>query len=252
MTKKNLIIRGISFIIVGIVLLILMVNFSDTKLPILGYHSFTKEKSNDQFVMEIDQFEQQLKYLKKHNYKTISLDEAYDIFKNKKKIPRKTVMITFDDGYQSNYDLAFPLLKKYNMKAVVFVVGYHAKTNKDGYMSLETLSKVKSEYPNVEIASHTYNLHVDGVVGIDKKQLEEDFKKMNDIVDTKYFAYPYGKNDKTVEKVLKNNGYKLAFTFGPGKEHRRAGIEKDLYKIPRLNITNNMPMWKFILRLKYI
>lgn len=250
MSKKTLIIRGISFIIIGIVLLLMMI--SKPKLAVLGYHSFTKEKSDDQFVMELDQFEEQLKYLKKHNYKTISLDEAYDIFKNKKKIPRKTVMITFDDGYQSNYDLAFPILKKYKMKAVVFVVGYHAETSKDGYMSLETLNKIKTEYPNVEVASHTYNLHVSGVVGIDKKQLEEDFKKMNDIVDTKYFAYPYGKNDKTTEEVLKDNGYKLAFTFGPGKEHRRAGLEKDLYKIPRLNITNNMPMWKFILRLKYI
>ena len=49
-------------------------------------NSFTKEKSDDQFVMELDQFEEQLKYLKKHNYKTISLDEAYDIFKNKKNL----------------------------------------------------------------------------------------------------------------------------------------------------------------------
>lgn len=249
MDKKRLI-KGMLFIIIGFILLLMMLN--KPKLAVLGYHSFTKGKSNDQFVLELDQFEEQLKYLKKHNYKTISLSEAYDIFKNKKKIPRKTVMITFDDGYQSNYDLAFPLLKKYKMKAVVFVVGYHAETSKDGYMSLETLNKIKTEYPNIEVASHTYNLHVSGVVGIDKKQLEEDFKKMNTIVNTKYFAYPYGKNDKIVEQVLKDNGYKLAFTFGPGKEHRRAKLEKDLFKIPRLNITNNMPMWKFILRLKYI
>jgi hypothetical protein len=50
-------------------------------------------------------------------------------------------------------------------------------------------------------------------------------------------------------EALKEEKYVMAFTFGPGKEHRKATRKDDKYKIPRLNISNDMPMWKFKLRL---
>ena len=111
--------------------------------------------------MPINEFEEQLKYLKKHNYTTLSLDEFYAYYKGKQKIPRKSVLITMDDGYQSNYDLAFPLLKKYNMKATVFYIGSNVTGENKNYMNQETLSKIKTEYPNIDIASHSYALHYD-------------------------------------------------------------------------------------------
>ena len=77
----------------------------------------------------------QLKYLKKHHYKTLSLDEFYNYYKGKKKIPRKSGLITMDDGYQSNYDLAFPLLKKYGMKATVFYIGSNETGENKNYMN---------------------------------------------------------------------------------------------------------------------
>ena len=54
--------------------------------------------------------------------------------------------------------------------------------------------------------------------------------------------------DKRI-KVLKTKKYKMAFGFGPGKEHRKASRNDNIYTIPRLNITNGMPLWKFSLRL---
>lgn len=222
----------------------------ESRIPVLGYHSFTSGDSNDQFVLKIDQFEEQLKYLSDHNYKSLSMDELYDIYRGKKKKPMKSVVITFDDGYMSNYELAFPLMKKYHMKGTVFVIGCHAKYGVKNYMDVKTLKKVKKEYPNIEIASHSFDLHKDGVTNKSESTLEDDFTKMGGFIKTKYFAYPYGLNDKRTRRELHKNGYKMAFTFGPGKEHRRASAKDNQYMIPRLNISNNMPMWKFILRLK--
>ena len=73
---------------------------------------------------------------------------------------------------------------------------------------------------------------------------------MKQIVGSKYYAFPYGRYTDDYIAALKEEKYKLAFTFGPGKEHRKLTLNDNKYKIPRLNISNGMPMWKFILRLK--
>jgi len=237
-------------VIVGLFIVFsLLFVYKDQKVAVLGYHSFSKDKETDMFIMPINEFEEQLKYLKKHHYKTLSLDEFYDYYKGKKKIPRKSVLITMDDGYQSNYDLAFPLLKKYGMKATVFYIGSNETGENKNYMNKETLDLIKKNYPNIEIASHSYGLHYDKSIekGID--YLTADFDKMGDVVNTKYFAYPYGHYNEDIIKVLKTKKYKMAFGFGPGKEHRKASRSDNIYIIPRLNITNGMPLWKFSLRL---
>lgn len=223
--------------------------YKDQKVAVLGYHSFSKDKENNMFIMPINEFEEQLKYLKKHHYKTLSLDEFYDYYKGKKKIPRKSVLITMDDGYQSNYDLAFPLLKKYGMKATVFYIGSNETGENKNYMNKETLDLIKKNYPNIEIASHSYELHYDKSIEKGMDYLTADFDKMGDVVNTKYFAYPYGHYNEDIIKVLKTKKYKMAFGFGPGKEHRKASRSDNIYKVPRLNITNGMPLWKFSLRL---
>ena len=154
-----------------------------------------------------------------------------------------------DDGYQSNYDLAFPLLKKYNMKATVFYIGSNVTGENKNYMNQETLAKIKTEYPNIDIASHSYALHYDKSIDKGTKYIKDDFEKMSEVINTKYFAYPYGHYNNDIIKVLKEEKYKMAFTFGPDKEHRKASRKDNIYKIPRLNITNGMPLWKFSLRL---
>lgn len=239
-----------ALVIIGLLVsFVLLFVYKDQKVAVLGYHSFSKEKEEDIFIMPINEFEEQLKYLKRHHYKALSLDEFYDYYKGNKKIPRKSVLITMDDGYQSNYDLAFPLLKKYNMKATVFYIGSNVIGENKNYMNKDTLELIKKNYPNIEIASHSYNLHYDKSIekGID--YLTADFDKMEDVVNTKYFAYPYGHYNEDIIKVLKTKKYKMAFGFGPGKEHRKASRNDNIYTIPRLNITNGMPLWKFSLRL---
>lgn len=81
--------------------------------------------------------------------------------------------------------------------------------------------------------------------------IETDIKKMKELefIDNRYFAYPFGAHNKHYENELKKNGYKLAFTFGPKREHRKVTIKDNRYRIPRLNVSSNMPMYKFIIRM---
>ena len=107
----------------------------------------------------------------------------------------------------------------------------------------------RKDYPNIEFASHSYNLHHEMDYLLDYDKINEDFQKQKETIDTKYFAYPYGHVSDNLEKALKANDYRLAFTFGPNKEHRKAKQTDDKYHIPRLNISSSMPAWKFKIRL---
>lgn len=254
MSKKKIILS-----IVVILLLIIVYFYKDLKIAVLGYHSFYKYQSElkeeSEFINDINVFEEEMKYLHDHNYKTLTLDEFYKWKKGEIKVPRKSVLITFDDGYLSNYMYAFDVLKKYNLNAVVFYVGKKAEEGKDegtiyDYMSLKLIERCKEEYPNIEFASHSYNLHENGVLNIDKEELDNDTKQMNSIFKFEYFAYPYGMYSDDMINVLKDNNYKLAFGFGyKDNSFKKASKTDDDYLIPRLNISNNMSLSKFILRL---
>ncbi len=90
-------------IIMIIVATIFIILYSNPTVAILGYHDFGKDvDDSNTFILNIDKFEEQLKYLKKHHYKTLTLEEFYEYKQNKKKFPHKCVLITMDDGYQSN------------------------------------------------------------------------------------------------------------------------------------------------------
>ena len=116
-------------------------------------------------------------------------------------------------------------------------------------MDLKMIKEAKRKYPNIEFASHTYDLHHENDYLLSYEEINNDFKKMNNVIDTKYFAYPYGHVSHNIEKALKDNNYKLAFTFGQGKNHRKVKLGDDKYHLPRLFISSDMPFWKFILRL---
>jgi hypothetical protein len=88
------------------------------------YHGVTKEDSNYFSPRHISchQFERHLKYISKE-FDVISISEAFEHLKNNFRPKRKTVTISFDDGYRNNLYNALPLLEKYNMKATFFISG---------------------------------------------------------------------------------------------------------------------------------
>lgn len=266
--KRNIIIVLIAICTLFILISCYIYIINKNKIPVLCYHNLAtaEEKTNFEsekdWTIDVKNFEEQLKYLKKHNYKTLSMEEFYKWKQGKLNLPQKSVLITFDDGFLSNYHYAFPLLKKYNMNATVFLIGEYVQnatqTDWDGniktYMPLELVEKSKEEYPNIDFCSHTYGLHYHNSINeVSKEQMEKDFSVFNNnIANTKFLAYPFGQYNEDLINNWKSSDGLLAFAYGPTrKDYRKASRKDDNYKIPRLNVSHGMEIWKLSLRLLF-
>lgn len=248
MKIKLIILIALFLLVVGIVV---GTSFMPTKIPVLTYHDFTKEEPENSMQIKKEVFEEEMKYLHDHHYHTLKLEDIECFLENTCKIPKKSVFITMDDGWISELKIAAPILKKYNLNATIFYIGENYDGHNKNFMDKESLEELKKNYPNIEVASHSYALHYEDTYLLSKEELIEDIKVMKEISSSKYYAYPYGRYSSEYIEALKEEGYSLAFGFGPSKEHRKLTKEDNPYTLPRLNISNGMPLWKFILRLNW-
>ena len=209
-------------------------------VPVLYYHS-VDENAENEVTITPKMLEKQLDYIKDNNYITITMSELYDYLVNKQPIPKKSILITFDDGYMNNYTEAFPLLKERNMKATIFCVG----NSLDGsyYLSKDAIKEM-SDY-GIDIESHTVNhLHLN-TLSYDEQLAEMKASKniLESITgkDVLSIAYPFGDfNDDSI-KAAKEAGYKLAFTTHLGLSDR----DDDIYTLDRIYISSNYDMDTF-------
>lgn len=237
-----------------------------TKIPILTFHRVVSDElkqtkfSNDEWTHSYDVFKKQIKYLYDNGYKTINLDEFYCWYKGRCNFPKKTVVITFDDGNLDDYYLVMPLLKKYGFKGTTFVVGSRVKEQESGeynenirsFISQDILDKAQTEYPNHDFQSHSYNFHFydsngkQHVKNMTKDEIRNDFA-LNSKYGFKYIAYPYGAYTKDLQNVAKENNFLLGFRFSP---YSYATRKSYAYNIPRIKIngfSNVSTMKKYLL-----
>lgn len=264
LTKKNILITILLLILI-LSIITLTYLYKNPKIPVLCYHNIAtqNEKANypeeSDWTITTDNFKEHLDYLKNNNYKTLTMDEFYNWKIGNLNLPYKSVLITFDDGFLSNYEYAFKLLKEYNMNATVFVVGSfidNSTTNEwngniKTYMTKDLLENLKNEYPNIEIYSHSYNLHYQGAINQNKDVLMQDIENFDNFYpNNDILCYPFGQYNDNIEDCLKESNYKMAFRYGPNKkDYKKASRNDNIYKIPRLNVSHGMSVFKFALRL---
>ena len=172
-------------------------------------------------------------------------------------LPEKPVVLTFDDGYFNNCAYAFPLLKKYNSKAVVSIIGYYTdlytkSPDENPSYSHVTWNDVKSMMQSgfVEFQNHSYNLHTTdkGRNGTKKKKGEslaeykavlfEDIGKLQDafLSNTGYapttFTYPFGSVSNDSFDIIKEMGFKASLSCESGMNHIGRNPE-DLFMLKR-------------------
>lgn len=136
---------------------------------ILMYHSLLKDPArHGKYVVSPDLFESDLKYLKEHGYSFVGIQELIDFVYSGAPLPKKSVVITFDDGYYNNYLYAYPLLKKYDAKMVISVIGKYTDLydgeKPNAYYSHVTWDMINEMLASgrVEIGNHTYSMHTNG------------------------------------------------------------------------------------------
>lgn len=228
------------------------------KIPILTYHKIVPDDTEVDIGLLIREsdFDQQMKYLHDNGFTTITPDEFYKWHKGKKEFPKKTVMITFDDGYYGVYHLAYPIIKKYDQAMTVFCIGekteevtadFDPDDRQDHYIGRDVIEKVRAEYPRFTFESHTYDMHsrVKGkrpAKGFTYEQILEDCEK-NEKFGFTYLAYPWGTYSKKMIKALKASGYKMAFTYKPFYYAKRSD---DTYIVNRVKIFGTHTMDEFI------
>lgn len=133
---------------------------------VLNYHDILEEEERvppfDRIAVNKLHLDEHFAWLKKNNYHVISIQDLLDAMKGEKALPSQAVMLTFDDGYQSFYTRAMPLLKKYKYPATLAVVGsWLEQQNVPGVKPLMTPAQIREVMNSglVEIASHSYDLH---------------------------------------------------------------------------------------------
>ncbi len=229
-------------------------------IPVLMYHHFRTDDvpDGDGANMHIDEFEQQLQALQEAGYQTIFLSELNDILLQKIEeknagvtqpelhMNQKYVVITIDDGYRSNYELAYPLLQKYHMKANISVItsrihtGYIYSTKEIEKMSWENLNEMQQS-GLVEIYSHTYDhkpvenrIYEDVRFSVEKgeQMLDEELEKRSA---TTVLTYPNGNYTKEISVMMRAYmGYDLQLTTNSGVVNRDTSI----LEIPRITVNS--------------
>jgi peptidoglycan/xylan/chitin deacetylase (PgdA/CDA1 family) len=194
---------------------------ANLKIPIIMYHYVEYVKDIEDLIkkrldISPDLFEGHLKALKEASYKTYFVKEIPDILDGKIEYSSRSAVLTFDDGYEDFYTDVFPLLKKYQMKATIYIIVDFI--GRRGFMNEKEIKEVLDS-GLVELGSHTLDhLYLKLIpqtvarkqIFESKKVLEEKFK-----VKVETFAYPYGAFSQKTIDLVKEAGYKAAVSVIP-------------------------------------
>ena len=194
-----------------------------TKVMVLNYHKI--DNTFISLAVRPDDFEAQMKYLSENGYHTISPDELYDSLAGTGELPENPVLITFDDGYVDNYTNAYPILKKYGFKATIFVITSFLGKDKN-YMTWDQARELDAN--GISIESHTVD-HKSMTDLTDEQlrmELVESKKKAEKELGhpVEYMAYPTGTYNLHIAQMVKEAGYKAAFTIKYGNVDKASNI----------------------------
>ncbi len=193
-------------------------------VPILCYHKFGSDDTSS-MTTPSHVFEQQMKYLKDNGYRVISARQLVDFLEYRRQIPKKSVLITVDDGYKSVYEVAWPILKKYDFTATLFVYTDYVGLSKKA-ITWDELGELKDN--GFTIGSHSVahsdltKKNQDETQEEFQNRLEKEIFLSKEIIDTKlgqdtlFFSFPYGRYNADLMKMVKSAGYKIAVTVDRG------------------------------------
>ncbi len=223
------------------------------RIPVLTYHRICSDAAKGKIYSDSDlavsasKFKRQMRWLKKNGYYTVSTSEFADWRLEGAFLPKKSVLITIDDGFYETYHVAYPILRKYNLKATSFVIGAFARKTTEEYddmsrynhyLGRDVIKEVRKEYPNLEFQSHTYYMHYRsdglGVVMIKSREsIDDDFAKNAKFGFTS-IAYPFGHFSQNMLASLRANpDMRIAFGY---MMYHPATRTSPRYNIPRFKV----------------
>jgi len=188
-------------------------------VPILVYHNLGAQSSG-RLLQSAASFEQQMRFLKMQGYTALTLADFLEFTRLNRQLPKKSVVLTFDDGYKSFRQYAYPVLKNLGFPATLFVYTDYVGAGRNA-LSWQELKDLQTEGFEVQAHSKTHGdlrrapgetqPQFDQRMQAELAQPRELFKRrLGQVPDA--IAYPYGGWDVDVLKQVKNAGYQAAFT----------------------------------------
>ena len=239
-------------------------------VPILMYHHLSENPGG--YNIRPESFRRHMELLWENGYETVTFDDLIAFTEKGTPLPEKSVIITFDDGYTSNYEFAFPVLREYGFKATIFTIGCsvgHERYYKDTTFEM-TPHFGKQEIDEmlasglISVESHTYDMHqwppfeTDPVIRPNILPLEgeseqayvdalsEDVRKQAQLFESlgmepsNILAFPSGEHCMLANVVLKAYGYKVTVTTNPNRLNTIiAGLPQSLIDLGRMNIAED-------------
>ncbi len=194
------------------------------KLPVLMYHKVSRAEIPERLNVSPEQLESQFRYLSENGFQSISIRELIEHIYEGKKIQKRAILITFDDGYNSHFSNVYPLLLRYNLKATIFLTAAFVQTNENTsereYLHIKeilTMQRDRVEYGLHTMDHKSYN-------DLSTTEIEDDIEKTLqlfaklDIPVEPCFAYTYGafprkdpRKREELFKIFEKKGIRLAF-----------------------------------------
>ena len=226
----------------------------DVIVPILMYHNIIEEYPAETTGANItpELFEKHMQTILNLGYNPISLSDYYSYMTGNKSIAENPIIITFDDGYLSNYEIAFPILKEYKIPATIFIVtstvGLSPESGLVSYPHFNwDQAKEMQDSGLIEINSHTHTHK--NITELSPAQLQKEIRLSKYLIEknlNKYcytFAYPYGGYRADIEKLIRYAGYKMHIKVNDNttNEAYLANKKTDgIGNIKRITVTGDM------------
>jgi peptidoglycan/xylan/chitin deacetylase (PgdA/CDA1 family) len=217
-------------------------------VPVLVYHNIGRE-ARGRLVLGVDAFTEQMKYLKANGYRVVSVGEFVEWLHFRRQLPKKTVVLTFDDGYRSFKEYAYPVLKDLRFTATLFVYTDYVGAGRNA-LAWDDLKALAAE--GFDVQAHSKS-HADLRRGEQETEAQYARRMGAELTEPprvlarslgrpiSFLAYPYGRVDDAVLGKVKDGGYQAAFTVR--RESNAAFV--DLLRISRSQVYSEMTLEQF-------
>ena len=250
-------------------------------VPVLMWHNLAEESSGD-MTISLDTFRAQIEALHEAGFKTVSLQQLYDYVHFGTELPEKPIVLTFDDGYFSNYEYAYPILREYGMQATIFAIG--VSVGKDTYKDTDHAmtphfgadeAREMVDSGLISVQSHTFDMHqwppfedgnaqvretllpFDGEADADyEAAVEADFAESRELLESitgqpvNALAFPEGAYVTLTQDALRSAGAELTFTTVRAVNTVVKGLPQSLCAMPRFGMTESADMIALVAELE--
>lgn len=205
----------------------------DVPVPVLLYHEITADAVSPKgMIVPLHEFREQMMLLLDSGYTAITAGQLQSHLAGRGTMPSRPVLITFDDGYESVYTLAYPVLRDLGLRATAFVVGTTLRT--PNHMTFEQIREMTAS-GIIEVASHTYAGHGGTADAPDIRSWTEDdviadlstltaVLRAEKVPMAPAFAYPFGDPSAALESAVNKAGFTIAFTTENGMASRTVSL----------------------------